>query len=68
MAMGEAVGIAAAMALDTGGLVRDIDVPTLQKKLREQGADPGDVASTNATIREVLKSCPSLSTVSASST
>ena len=56
MAMGEATGIAATMALDTGSLVRDIDVPTLQKKLREQGADPGDVASPNATVREVAKS------------
>jgi hypothetical protein len=56
MAMGEATGIAAAMALDTGTLVRDIDVSTLQKKLREQGADPGDVASPNATVREVAKS------------
>ena len=56
MAMGEAVGIAAAMALDTGGLVRDIDVTELQQKLRKQGADPGDVPSSNATVREVTKS------------
>ncbi len=56
MAMGEAVGVAAAMALDAGTLVRNVDVPMLQKKLRAQGADPGDVPSANATLREVAKS------------
>jgi glycine/D-amino acid oxidase-like deaminating enzyme len=55
MAMGEATGIAAAMALDSGILVRNVDVRKLQKKLREQGADPGDVPSANATVREVQK-------------
>jgi hypothetical protein len=38
------------MALDSGGLVRAVDVSKLQKKLRAQGADPGDVASPNATL------------------
>jgi hypothetical protein len=52
MSMGQAVGTAAAMALDAGLSVRDVDVPKLQKKLREQGADPGDVPSANATLRE----------------
>jgi hypothetical protein len=56
MAMGEAVGIAAAMALDTGALVRNVDVTELQAKLRKQGADPGDVPSPNATVREAAKS------------
>ncbi|MEO8751761.1 MAG: FAD-dependent oxidoreductase, partial [Casimicrobiaceae bacterium] len=42
MAMGEAAGIAAAMALEAGVRVRDVDVQALQKKLRAQGADPGD--------------------------
>jgi hypothetical protein len=56
MAMGEAVGVAAAMALDSGSLVRDVDVTELQAKLRKQGADPGDVPSANATVREVAKS------------
>ncbi|HLE69164.1 MAG TPA: FAD-dependent oxidoreductase, partial [Vicinamibacteria bacterium] len=50
MAMGEAAGTAAAMALDSGGLVRAVDVSKLQKKLRAQGADPGDVPSANATL------------------
>jgi len=44
MAMGEAAGVAAAMALEAGVHVRDIDVRQLQKKLRAQGADPGDHA------------------------
>jgi len=44
MAMGEAAGVAAALALETGVRVRDVDVTALQKKLRAQGADPGDRA------------------------
>ncbi|HEY7819694.1 MAG TPA: FAD-dependent oxidoreductase, partial [Vicinamibacteria bacterium] len=50
MAMGEAAGTAAAMALDAGELVRAVDVAKLQKKLRAAGADPGDVPSANATV------------------
>jgi hypothetical protein len=52
MAMGEAAGVAAAMALSAGGLVRDIDVLALQRRLRDQGADPGDHPSTNARVLE----------------
>jgi hypothetical protein len=52
MAMGEAVGIAAAMALESDLPVRKVDVPTLQRKLRERGADPGDVPSANALVDE----------------
>ena len=43
MAMGEAAGRCRGDGLDSGGLVRDIDVPALQRRLREQGADPGDL-------------------------
>lgn len=50
MAMGEAAGVAAAMAVDTATDLRDIDVATLQRKLRSQGADPGDIPSPRATI------------------
>jgi hypothetical protein len=50
MAMGQATGTAAAMALSAGVLPRDVDVTALQRKLREQGADPGDVPSANALI------------------
>jgi FAD dependent oxidoreductase len=54
MAMGEAVGTAAALALEAGVAVRDIDVRILQKRLRDRGADPGDVPSANAAREEML--------------
>src|SRR2546426_7039534 len=38
MATGEAAGTAAALALSSGGDVRRVDVPALQKVLRERGA------------------------------
>ena len=41
MAMGEAAGIAAAMALEAGTTVRNIDIATLQRRLVAAGADPG---------------------------
>ncbi len=50
MAMGEAAGVAAAMALDSGVRVRNVDVKALQKKLRAQGADPGDGQGPNPDI------------------
>jgi hypothetical protein len=50
MAMGEAAGVAAALALNAGVTVRDVDVPALQKALRAQGADPGDQSGRNADI------------------
>ena len=49
MAMGEAAGLAASMALSAGITVDRVDVKTLQAKLRKQGADPGDVPAPNAT-------------------
>jgi hypothetical protein len=48
MAMGEAAGIAAAMALQGGIQVADVDVAALQRHLRAVGADPGDRPSANA--------------------
>ncbi len=50
MAMGEAAGVAAAMALDAGVTVRELDVRRLQAKLRQQGADPGDQAGANPDV------------------
>jgi len=50
MAMGEAAGVAAAMALDAGVAVREVDVKRLQAKLRAQGADPGDQSGPNADV------------------
>jgi hypothetical protein len=50
MSMGQATGVAAALALDRGVHVRDVDVTEVQRRLRDQGADPGDVPSANASI------------------
>ena len=50
MAMGQATGIAATMALSAGVQVRAVDVAALQRTLREQGADPGDIPSANALV------------------
>ncbi|MDR3470290.1 MAG: FAD-dependent oxidoreductase [Devosia sp.] len=55
MAMGEAAGVAAVEALNSGRLVRDVDVGAVQKHLRAQGADPGDVPSANATMLEAAE-------------
>lgn len=50
MAMGEATGIAAAVALDQGVTVDKVDVARVQRMLREQGADPGDQPAANASF------------------
>lgn len=50
MAMGQATGTAAAMALSANILPRDVDVAALQRSLRAQGADPGDIPSANALV------------------
>ena len=55
MAMGEAAGTAAAIALDSGVLVRNVDVGAVQRVLRAQGADPGDQAGRNADIPAIAK-------------
>ena len=52
MAMGEAVGIAAAQSLDSGTLVRHVDVRAIQRQMRAQGADPGDIPADNARLPE----------------
>jgi hypothetical protein len=56
MAMGEAAGVAAAMALDAGVPVRDVDVKRLQAKLRAQGADPGDQSGPNSDVPAIAAS------------
>ena len=53
MAMGEAAGIAAALALDAGTTVRKVDVRAIQRRMRAQGADPGDRPAANALVPEV---------------
>jgi FAD dependent oxidoreductase len=49
MAMGEATGVAAALAIQAGVTVDRVDIARLQKVLRDQGADPGDRPAPNAT-------------------
>lgn len=53
MAMGQAAGIAAAVAVSSGSSVRDVPVEDIRRGMREQGADPGDVPSANATVDEL---------------
>jgi hypothetical protein len=53
MAMGQAAGIAAAIAVDQGITVRDVDAGLIQARMREQGADPGDQPAPNATLPEM---------------
>jgi hypothetical protein len=55
MAMGEAAGIAATVALNAGVTVRHADVTKIQKLMRAQGADPGDLPSANATLQEAAE-------------
>lgn len=50
MAMGEAAGVAAAIALSEGVMVDAVDVRRVQAKLRAQGADPGDRPAANAAV------------------
>ena len=52
MAMGQAAGIAAGLAVDAGVTVRELDVRAVQRGMRDQGADPGDVPAANATVPE----------------
>ena len=50
MAQGQATGIAAALAVHKDLLVREVPVDEIQVRMRDQGADPGDSPSTNASI------------------
>jgi hypothetical protein len=50
MAMGQAAGIAAALAVDNGVLVREVKPTDIQRAMRQQAADPGDVSAENATL------------------
>ncbi|GAB2680715.1 FAD-dependent oxidoreductase [Thalassiella azotivora] len=53
MAMGQAAGVAAGLAVDAGTTVRQVDPALIQAKVREQGGDPGDVPAPNATVPEL---------------
>lgn len=50
MAQGEASGVAVALALQGNVALRDVDARAIQKQMRAQGADPGDVPSSNALV------------------
>jgi hypothetical protein len=50
MAQGQAAGIAAAIAVEKALPVREVPVSEIQLRMRDQGADPGDRPSENATI------------------
>ena len=49
MMQGEAAGVAASLSLQNNVSLRQVDPREIQKAMRAQGADPGDVPSTNAT-------------------
>ncbi|MBM3601568.1 MAG: FAD-dependent oxidoreductase [Alphaproteobacteria bacterium] len=55
MAMGEAAGIAATMALNAGTTVRRVDVKSLQAKIRAHGGDPGDQPAPNAKLAQAAE-------------
>jgi hypothetical protein len=55
MAMGEAAGIAAAMALGANTTVRAVDVNALQRRIRAAGGDPGDRPAPNAKILQAAE-------------
>ncbi|MGW5273935.1 FAD-dependent oxidoreductase [Streptomyces sp. NPDC004044] len=55
MAMGQAAGIAAATAVEQGVLVRDVDPAVIQSRMRDQGADPGDIPAENATVDATME-------------
>lgn len=53
MAQGEAAGVAVSIAINEDKALRDVDYRAIQKQMRAQGADPGDVPSANALIGNV---------------
>jgi hypothetical protein len=56
MAQGEAAGVAVALALSGNSALRDVDFRAIQKQMRAQGADPGDVPSSNALLEPAMAS------------
>jgi FAD dependent oxidoreductase len=53
MSMGQAAGVAAAIAVDRGTTLRDVPVEQICAGVRGQGGDPGDRPSANARVLEV---------------
>jgi len=56
MAQGEAAGVAVSLALSGNSALRDVNVVSIQKQMRAQGADPGDIPSSNALVEQALAS------------
>ena len=54
MAQGEAAGIAAALAIKGDMPLRRVNYREIQKRMRAQGADPGDIPSPNALVEEPM--------------
>lgn len=54
MSQGEAAGVAVSLALNGNSALRDVDPTLIQKQMRAQGADPGDIPSDNALIEDKL--------------
>jgi FAD-dependent oxidoreductase family protein len=52
MSMGQAAGVAAALAVDRGVAPRDVEPKLICHKVRAQGGDPGDRPSANARVLE----------------
>lgn len=50
MAQGQAAGIASALAVQKSITVREVLATDIQLRMRDQGADPGDVPASNATF------------------
>ncbi|KAA8880600.1 FAD-dependent oxidoreductase [Nocardia colli] len=50
MAQGQAAGIAAAVAVERSVTVREVPAVEIQRRMRAQGADPGDRPAPNATL------------------
>ena len=50
MAQGQAAGIASALAVQKSITVREVLATDIQLRMRDQGADPGDVPVSNATF------------------
>ena len=56
MVQGEAAGVAVSLALNSNSALRDVDATLIQKQMRAQGADPGDIPSANALIEQAAAS------------
>ncbi len=56
MSQGEAAGVAVSLALKSNSALRDVNVSLIQKQMRAQGADPGDIPSSNALVEEAIAS------------